>query len=249
MTADDDTSDVDVDLDRFTADVGRVLAVVAHPDDLEYGAAAAIAKWTELGHDVAYVLATRGEAGIDGMSPDECGPVRAAEQRASAAVVGVEEVEFLDLADGVLVADLALRRSLTSVIRRVRPDTVITLNHRPDWGAPGTRNSADHRALGEALLDAIADASNRWVFAGVGGPAHRVRRAMIASSPQARHAVEVDERHVDLAVASLAEHRAYLDGLGDHAMADPEFVRWQLHASGARCGCDAALAVELFTFG
>src|SRR5262245_12824426 len=77
----------------------RARAIVAPPDDLEYGAAAAIAKWTAQGKTVVEVLATRGEAGIQSMPPEEVGPLRAAEQIEAARVVGVETVEFLDLAD------------------------------------------------------------------------------------------------------------------------------------------------------
>jgi LmbE family N-acetylglucosaminyl deacetylase len=80
----------------------RLLAVVAHPDDIEYGAAAAIARWTGQGKHVVYTLVTSGEAGIDGLHPDEAGPLREAEERASAAIVGVETVEFLGGADGML---------------------------------------------------------------------------------------------------------------------------------------------------
>lgn len=235
----------DGDLELLDLEAGRVLAVVAHPDDLEYGAAAAIARWRREGSEVVYVLATRGEAGIDGLPPEECGPLREQEQRDSAAVVGVEQVEFLDHADGVLEYGLRLRRDLAAAIRRHRPDTVITLNHREGWGPPGTLNSADHRALGTALLDAVADAGNRWIFPDAGGAAHEVARILVASSPQARHAIDVSAT-VDGAIASLAEHRAYLDGLGDHPMADPELLRWWLGDVGARVGCDAALAVELF---
>ncbi len=235
------------ELERFDGDVGRVLAVVAHPDDLEYGAAAAVARWTGEGHDVVYLLATRGEAGIDALSPEEAGPLRVVEQQRSAAVVGVDVVEFLDHADGVLEYGLDLRRDFVGAIRRHRPDTVITLNHRETWG-PGALNSADHRVTGAALLDAIADAGNRWIFPGVGGEAHRVRWAMVAGSPLARHAIEVTGT-VDVGVASLSEHRAYLEGLGDHPMADPEFLRWVVADAGARAGCEAAVAVELFEFG
>ncbi len=89
-------------LEPFPDDWARALAVVAHPDDLEYGAASAIARWTDEGRWVGYVLATSGEAGIDGMAPSEAGPVREAEELASAAVVGVDSVEFLGLADGTL---------------------------------------------------------------------------------------------------------------------------------------------------
>src|ERR671919_72012 len=87
----------------------RALAVVAHPDDLEYGCAAAIAGWTDQGREVAYLLATRGEAGIDGIAPAECAPLREREQRASAAVVGVSVVEFLDHRDGVIEYGTDLR--------------------------------------------------------------------------------------------------------------------------------------------
>lgn len=233
-------------LELLDLEAGRVLAIVAHPDDLEFGAVAAVARWRAEGSDVTYVLATRGEAGIDGLPPEECGPLREAEQRASAAVVGVAEVEFLGFADGVLEHDVVLRRALAAAIRRHRPDTVLTLNHRETWGPPGALNSADHRALGGAVLDAVADAGNRWIFPEVGEP-HSVRRALVASSPQARHAIDVSG-HVDVAIASLAEHRAYLEGLGDHPMADPEVLRWWLGGVGARVDREAALAVELFDF-
>jgi LmbE family N-acetylglucosaminyl deacetylase len=232
-------------LELLDLDAGRVLAIVAHPDDLEYGAVAAIARWRQEGSEVAYLLATRGEAGIDHLPPEECGPLREAEQRASAAVVGVDEVEFLDFPDGVLEHDVALRRALAAAIRRHRPDTIITINHRETWGSPGALNSADHRALGAAVLDAAADAGNRWIFRDAGGEAHATQRVLVASSPEARHAIDVTG-HVDIAIASLAEHRAYLDGLGDHPMADPEVLRWWLGDVGARVDREAAVAVELF---
>lgn len=232
-------------LELLDEDVGRVLAVVAHPDDLEYGAAAAVARWTAAGHEVAYLLVTRGEAGIDGIDPEECAPLRVAEQHRSAAVVGVDAVEFLDHADGVVEYGLGLRRDLAAAIRRHRPDTVLTLNHREHFGDPSARNSADHRAVGTALLDAVADAGNRWIFPGEGGEPHGARRVLVAGSPQARHAIDVTG-FVDAAIASLAEHRAYLEGLGDHPMADPEFLRWMLEGNGERAGCQAAVAVERF---
>lgn len=232
-------------LELVTAPVGRVLAIVAHPDDLEYGAAAAIARWTDEGEHVAYLLATRGEAGIDHLPPEACGPLREEEQRRSAAVVGVDVVEFLDHPDGVLTYGPELRRDLAAAIRRHQPDTVVTINHREHWGMPGSLNSADHRALGWAVLDAAADAGNRWIFPDAGGDAHRVRQVLVAGSPAARHAIDVSGM-VDVAIASLAAHRTYLEGLGDHPMADPEFLRWVLEGAGARAGCEAAVAVERF---
>ena len=95
------------DLLAFPDDWQRALAVVAHPDDLEYGAASAIAAWTAAGKHVVYVLVTSGEAGIDGMEPAEAGPLREAEERAGAREVGVDVVEFLGHADGVIEYGLA----------------------------------------------------------------------------------------------------------------------------------------------
>src|SRR5215213_4276937 len=80
----------------------RCLAVAAHPDDIEYGTASAVARWTAQGKQVTYLLATRGEAGIDSMHPAEAAPLREAEERAGAREVGVDVVEFLDHRDGVI---------------------------------------------------------------------------------------------------------------------------------------------------
>src|SRR4051812_28306566 len=146
----------------------RALVVAAHPDDIEYGCAAAVAVWTAAGKEVHYLLATRGEAGIAGMSPAEAGPLREDEERRSAAVVGVTEVEFLDHPDGVLEYGTALRRDLAGAIRRHRPELVVTMYGGDTWTPPGVSpaalNSADHRALTRSVLDAVSDASNEWIF-------------------------------------------------------------------------------------
>ena len=139
------------------------LAIVAHPDDLEYGAASAIAKWTDAGKTIHYLLVTRGEAGL-AIPPSRGGPLREAEERASAAVVGVDVVEFLDHRDGVVEntpwrSGAICRRA----IRRHRPDVVIGTNFRDTWGGPSF-NMADHRNVGLATLDAIRDAANPWIF-------------------------------------------------------------------------------------
>lgn len=236
---------MDETLELFTADPGTVLAIVAHPDDLEYGAAAAVAKWTSDGHRVVYLLVTKGEAGIDSMEPAESARVREAEQRASAAVVGVGEVEFLDYRDGVIEYGLGLRRDLAAAIRRHRPDTLLLFNHRESWGFPGSRNSSDHRNVGEAALDAAGDAGNRWVFQELALPAHNIKRSLVAGSPAATQAIAVTG-YLDKAVESLRAHAAYLEGLGDHPMADPEFVRAYLEQAGARAGVAAAVPVEVF---
>lgn len=100
---------MDLRLDVMPEDWQRMLAIVAHPDDLEYGAASAVAHWTGAGKWVGYVIVTNGEAGIDGLSPDETGPIHVAEQELSAKVVGVEDVAFLGNQDGVVEYGTDLR--------------------------------------------------------------------------------------------------------------------------------------------
>lgn len=225
-------------------DWNRALCIVAHPDDIEFGSAGAVAAWTAAGKTVTYLLLTRGEAGIDGMPPAEAAAVRESEQRASAAIVGVKEVEFLDHRDGVIEYGTALRRDLTAAIRRHQPDLVVGYNHR-DTTFSGRRNSPDHRHAGLAVLDAVGDAGNQWIFPGQGGTKWSgVRYVVMAASPEPTHAVDVSST-VDTSVASLEAHRAYLDGLGPVA-ADVRTPLTGLYAQiGARFGGVPAVAFEL----
>ncbi|CCH34249.1 PIG-L deacetylase family protein [Actinosynnema sp. NPDC047251] len=226
-------------------DWDRALAVVAHPDDLEYGAAGAIARWTDQGRSVAYLLVTKGEAGIDGLPPEQAAPLRVREQIASAAVVGVTDVRFLDHQDGVLEYGLPLRRDIAVAIRRYRPDLVITGNHHPTF-AGGSLNMADHRVVGQAVLDAVRDAGNRWVFPDPDlEPWNGVRRVAIASSPHAGHAVDLTGTF-ERGVESLRAHAAYLAGLGGGDVADPDvFLRGMAEAAAQRFGGRLAVPFEL----
>jgi LmbE family N-acetylglucosaminyl deacetylase len=197
----------------------RALIIAAHPDDIEYGLAAVVAVWTAAGKEVHYLLATRGEAGIAGMPPSEAGPLREAEERASAAAVGVSEVEFLDQRDGVIENGPALRRELAAAIRRHRPDLVVTGYFGATWTPPGVSpayvNSADHRALGQGVLDAVADAGNEWIFPDLDEPPWTgVQYIAVQEMGDPPHVVDVGAG-VEQAVASLSEHRRYLERLSD----------------------------------
>jgi LmbE family N-acetylglucosaminyl deacetylase len=226
----------------------HALAVVAHPDDLEYGASAAIAQWTDEVRSVAYLLATRGEAGIDGMAPEEAGPLREREQIEAAQLVGVSSVEFLDHADGVIEYGLPLRRDLAAAIRRHQPELIITLNHGETWPG-GYRNSPDHRNLGLALLDAVGDAGNRWIFRDLDlEPWNGVRWVAVAGSANPTHAVDVSSG-LDRGIASLEAHRAYLDGLGPGPMSDADtFLRTRAEQASSRFGGRPAVTFELIPF-
>ncbi|WNV89806.1 PIG-L deacetylase family protein [Umezawaea sp. Da 62-37] len=232
------------DLTPVPEDWRSALAVVAHPDDLEYGASGAIARWTDQGKTVRYLLACRGEAGIDTMPPEEAGPVREREQIASAAVVGVSEVEFLDHPDGMMTYGLPLRRDIAAAIRRHKPELLIIGNHHETY-AGGFLNMADHRVVGAAAVDAVRDAANRWVFRELGlEPWGGVKHVAVSESPRATHAVDITD-HLDLSIASLREHASYLAVLtGD--MADPErFLRRSAEKAGERFGGRPATTFEL----
>lgn len=236
-------------LSPMPTDWERALAVVAHPDDLEYGCAAAVAQWTDEGREVIYVLATRGEAGIDTIAPGACATLREREQRASAAVVGVSAVEFLGHRDGVIEYGIDLRRDIAAAIRAHRPELVVTLNHRDTWGGVAW-NTPDHRAVGRAVLDAAGDAGNRWIFPELAerglAPWDGVRWVAVAGSDTPTHAVDAGPG-LERAVASLLEHRTYIEVLTDQEPEDycRSFLTGVAQAAADRFGGRPAVTFEL----
>jgi LmbE family N-acetylglucosaminyl deacetylase len=236
----------EVAMDPMPTDWERAAAVVAHPDDLEYGMASAVALFTSQGKEVSYVLATRGEAGIDSMAPEACGVLREQEQRASAAVVGVSTVMFLDHPDGSVEYGIDLRRDIAASLRTLRPDVVFTMNFDLTWGDGGAVNHADHRAVGLATLDACRDAANRWIPLESEEPWSGIRAVYVSGSgAPATHFVDVTDT-IDLGVASLAEHRAYIEGLGTGF--DPDlFLRDMSGFAGIAAGCQYAVLLRKFS--
>ena len=231
-------------MEPVNEDWERALAIVAHPDDLEYGAASAVARWTSQGKEVSYVLATSGEAGIAGLPPDKTRPLREEEQRRSAAVVGVHHVEFLGHPDGAVEYGLKLRRDLAGALRRLRPEVVIGMNFDLTWGDGGNVNHADHRAVGLAVLDACRDAANEWVFPDLGAPWNGIKATYIGGTQNATHYADVTDT-IDSGIASLREHRAYIEGLGTDF--DPDaFLRNIAGFAGMAVGCEFAVLFQSF---
>ncbi len=190
----------------FPADWTRCLVLVAHPDDPEYGMSAAVARWTAEGRHVVYVLASSGEVGIEGMSPEVAGPLREEEQRRSSALVGVDEVEFLGFPDSRIVDDTDLRDAIADAVRRHRPDVVVSLFSGPEF-APDDPNQSDHMEFGTAVGTVFDDlVAADGVQGGSAGPRPRW---WFESSPEATHYVDV-EGFVETAVDALAEHSEYL---------------------------------------
>lgn len=182
-------------VEPFPRDWRSCLVLVPHPDDPEYGIGAAVAKWTSQGKTVHYALASRGEQGIAGMAPEQAGPLRAIEQRRSAAIVGVEEVEFWAFPDSEIRNTPALRATIVNTITRVKPDVVVTIYSGPEWG-PGAPNQRDHIEFAKAVAQAHDSLSDppRWLF---------------ENGPGMTHGEAVDG-YLDHAVASLAAHENYL---------------------------------------
>lgn len=233
-------------LEPFPEDWQTAVALVAHPDDLEYGLASAVARWTDAGKHVSYVLVTSGEAGIDGVHPATCGPLREEEERRGAAIVGVDDVEFLGFPDGQVVEGLELRRAIAGALRRLRPDIVITMNFELTWGVGGPVNHADHRAVGVATLDATRDAANRWLFPDLGDLWNGVQAIWVAAASPPTHFVDVTDT-IGRGVDSLREHRVYIDGLGDASFDPDRFLRESARTPGQQVGCDYAITFQRFS--
>ena len=179
------------------AQIGRVLSITAHPDDVDFGAAGTVARWTEAGIEVVYCVVTDGDAG--GFDEDfprsEMPALRRAEQVAAAKCVGVHDVRFLGYPDGRVEATLDLRRDLARVIRQVRPDRVVCPSPERSYARIGIGHP-DHRAVGSAALDAVyPDARNPFAFPGLRQTesldAWIVREVWIAGGPDPNHYVDV----------------------------------------------------------
>src|ERR687894_620505 len=192
----------------------RVLCVVAHPDDVEYGTSSAVAAWTAHGIDVAYLLLTRGEAGMDALRPEETARLRTAEQLAAGDAVGVSGIRFLDHPDGVLEYGLGLRRDIARVIRELRPDALLVGSWAVEFVAG--LNQADHRVAGLAAVDALRDAGNRWVFPELldeGLEPRTVRWLLVGGDPRPTHGVDVTGEALERGMAPLEAHGQYLAGI------------------------------------
>jgi LmbE family N-acetylglucosaminyl deacetylase len=189
--------------------IRSALVITAHPDDVDFGAAGTVAVWTASEIEVSYCVCTSGEASGDG-SPGMAA-VREAEQRAAAAQVGVQDVTFLGYPDGAVMPTLELRRDITRVIRRVRPDRVLTWSPEINWDFVPTTHP-DHRAVGEAAFAAVyPDARNPYAHRSLldeeGLEPWTVRELWLADGPERlrNHAVDITPAF-DKKVAALRAH-------------------------------------------
>lgn len=194
----------------------KVMVVLAHPDDPEFFCGGTVARWAAEGKEIVYVLATRGDKGSDdpAMTPERLAELREIEQRAAAAVLGVREVIFMGYRDGELVPDLRLRRDITRLIRQVRPDVVITCDPTTRYFGSGYINHPDHRAIGDATLDAVfPSARDRLAFIELwrdeGLEPHKVRQVYISGSLEPNEKIDITD-YIEKKIAALREHKSQI---------------------------------------
>jgi LmbE family N-acetylglucosaminyl deacetylase len=202
----------------------RLLVIVAHPDDAEFGVAGSVARWVSEGTVAHLVCCTSGDAGADDAATDplELAAVREAEQRAAAQIVGYEDVTFLHRPDGALANDLALREQLVRVIRTFRPDAVAASDPRVLIHGRGYVNHVDHREAGAAAIDAVYPAAqNAMAFPHLvrseALEPHHVRRIFLFWADEPDSAVDISvtlETKLRALHAHVSQHRQpeQLDG-------------------------------------
>jgi LmbE family N-acetylglucosaminyl deacetylase len=229
-------------------DVERALVIVAHPDDVDFGAAGTVARWVSEGIDVTYCLVTRGEAGgFDDTPRDQVPGLREAEQRAAAAAVGVTDLEFLPgYADGRVYVTHELRRDLSRVIRRHRPDRLLTQSPLRRWDRVGIGHP-DHIATGEAAWCAVyPDARNPFahpeLLADEGLEPWAVREVWFMGSPNPDHFVDITATFPQklMALQAHTSQTSHLDDLEG-------MLRDFLSANAAAAGLPAGHLAEAFT--
>jgi LmbE family N-acetylglucosaminyl deacetylase len=215
----------------------RALVIAAHPDDIEFVVAGTVAKWVRAGAHVQYVLVTSGDAGSHepGITREELARTREAEQRAAARVVGVDGVMFLGYRDGEVEPTLALRRDLVREIRRFRPDTLICFDPTQLFIGDRYINHPDHRAAGQAAIDAVAPAAEMpLVFTELreeGLEPHKVNQVLVAATTEPDTWIDISDT-LELKIEALRQHASQFPGRWDPS----DMIREWAAESGAQAG-------------
>ncbi|MGP0109331.1 MAG: PIG-L deacetylase family protein [Acidimicrobiales bacterium] len=226
--------------------VERILVMTAHPDDVDFGAAGSVAVWTHAGVEVAYCIATDGDAGGSdrSVSRPEMAVVRREEQREAARVVGVSDVTFLGFPDGRLTPDLDLRQAIAGVIRRFRPDRVVAQSPERNWSRIYASHP-DHLAAGEAAICAVyPDARNPFAFPALleeGLEPHSVPELWVMTTERADRVVDATE-FFDLKLAALRSHKSQV-GDGEHL---GELLRTWMSGTALAAGLPEGRLAEAF---
>ena len=226
--------------------VERVLVVVAHPDDVDFGSAGTVAKWVFEGSLVAYCIVTDGDAGgFDlGIARSEMPAIRQREQTNAAGIVGVSNLTFLGYKDGELQATIGLRKDISRKIRQFRPDRLICQSTERNFDRIYASHP-DHLAAAEAAICAVyPDARNPFAFPELLAEqleAHAVQDVIMQASPNPNCFVDITD-YVDLKIRAILEHKSQLSNPDETAA----FVRGWLEASGAEVGLTKGRYAEMY---
>jgi LmbE family N-acetylglucosaminyl deacetylase len=232
------------------ASLRRILCISAHPDDNEFTIGGSVARWAREGRDVAFCLVTTGGAGVNEHTPSNEGliPLREKESRAAARILGVREVVFLGYPDGTLEPTLALRRDLTRVIRRYRPDIVVCGDPTVRYYGNEYLNHPDHRAAASAALDAVFPSSETSAIfpelLAEGLLPHKVKQVFVSGSPTPDVFVDIS-RTLRAKCRALGAHRSQV---GKGEWVDQLLGSWALR-DGKRGGLRHAEAFKRMVLG
>ncbi|HEU4368711.1 MAG TPA: PIG-L deacetylase family protein [Methylomirabilota bacterium] len=232
------------------ASLRRILCISAHPDDNEFTIAGSAAKWAREGRDVGFCLVTTGGAGVNEHTPSNEGliPVREKETRAAAKILGVKDITLLGYVDGTLEPTLGMRRDLTRVIRRYRPDIVVTGDPTVRYYGNEYLNHPDHRAVASATLDAVfPSAETSAIFPELlaeGLPPHKVKQVFITGSLDPDVFVDIS-RTLALKCRALKAHRSQV---GKGEWVDQLLKAWAVR-DGKRGGLRLAEAFKRMVLG
>jgi LmbE family N-acetylglucosaminyl deacetylase len=232
------------------ASLRRILCISAHPDDNEFTIAGSVARWTREGRDVGFCLITAGGAGVNEHTPshERLIPIREKETRAAARILGVKDVFLLGYTDGTLEPTLTLRRDLTRVIRRYRPDIVVTGDPTVRYYGNEYMNHPDHRAASSAALDAVFPSSETSAIfpelLAEGLPPHKVKQVFISGALDPDVFVDIT-RTLRLKCRALKAHRSQV---GKGEWVDQLLKAWALR-DGKRGGVRYAEAFKRMVLG
>lgn len=208
------------------------MAIVAHPDDIEFSCAGTLARWVNDGARISYVICTSGDVGFDepNMTKEKAAQIREAEQLAAADIVGASEVIFLHEPDGLLQPTIELRKKLVREIRRFQPEVVMCGDPTIVWAGNDYINHPDHRAAATAALDATFPAAGQpqlfEELAQEGLLAHKPRKVYVTSWRGADYFVDIEDT-IEIKIDALRAHKSQMKDW------DPEdFIRKWAAESG-----------------
>ena len=196
----------------------RVMSIHAHPDDQEFTMGGTLAKWAAAGSEIITVCVTSGDAGSNKYTPESMTrealvPIREQEQRNACRVLGIKEVLFLSYPDGMLEPSIGLRRELTRLIRKYRPEAVMCNDPTVRFQGDNYMNHPDHRAAADAALDAVfPSAGTKFIFPELlkeGLEPHEVKSVYMFGSEKPNILIDISST-LETKLAALREHKSQL---------------------------------------